>query len=234
MSWKNFFIASLAGGAAMALLSNIPILSLGNCLLCLWVWGGGLLGAWMYKKLQGSVTVGDGAWIGALAGLIGGVISAFFLYLGAASASILPQLTALLPPEFQVQMDLERLVRETVTTIALLEVLVFIFIGSIGGLIGGAILRNKEQQALDLINQPLPAAATVAPQPVFDPAAYRSIISPELAEPAEPLIPDRKPEEETPPVYPPPGRTFTPPPQPRPLERWADDPNENAEPPAEQ
>jgi len=221
MNWKNIFIASLAGGAAMALLSNIPILSLGNCLLCLWVWGGGILGAWVYKRLQGSVTTGEGAWIGALAGLMGGLISAFFMYLGASGLSI-SQVSSLLPAEYQVQFDLESLIRDTITTIALLEVLVFIFVGAIGGLIGGAILRNKEEQALDLINEPRPVVTAADPLPVFDPEAYRSIVTPEV----EKSEPEPEVENETPPAYPPAGRTFTPPPQPRPLERWGENTHE--------
>ena len=70
----------------MALLSNLPLLSLGNCLLCLWVWGGGILAAWLYKRLQGTVTVSDGGWLGVLAGLLGGLASALWTYAGASGA----------------------------------------------------------------------------------------------------------------------------------------------------
>ena len=83
MNGKNLFLASLIGGVVIAALSNIPIISLGNCLLCMWVWLGGIFAAWLYKRFNGSLTTGQGAGVGALAGLIGSLIGMVIGLLGA-------------------------------------------------------------------------------------------------------------------------------------------------------
>lgn len=63
---------ALLGGLIVGILSAIPFL---NYCCCLWSIGGGLLAGMLY--INGSpnrVTTGDGAIVGALAGLVGGVI----------------------------------------------------------------------------------------------------------------------------------------------------------------
>ena len=63
---------ALLGGLIVGVLSAIPFL---NYCCCLWSIGGGVLAGMLY--INGStvrVTSGDGAIVGALAGLVGGVI----------------------------------------------------------------------------------------------------------------------------------------------------------------
>jgi Na+/H+-dicarboxylate symporter len=78
----------------MGVLSAMPVLSLGNCLLCLWVWVGGALAVFLYARMeQKPLSTGDGAIIGAAAGLVGAIIfSALWLVLGAAALGVLSAL----------------------------------------------------------------------------------------------------------------------------------------------
>lgn len=76
MDNKNLFISALVGAAVMVVLSNVPLLSLINCLLCAGIWLGGMAAVWFYRRQTGApVTPGQGAMIGVVAGLIGAVVS---------------------------------------------------------------------------------------------------------------------------------------------------------------
>jgi hypothetical protein len=70
---------ALIGGAAIALLSTLPILNFGNCFCCMWVILGGALAAYLYSKSlppSSEFTSGDGAFLGFLAGLFGALFGA--------------------------------------------------------------------------------------------------------------------------------------------------------------
>jgi hypothetical protein len=64
----------LLGGVFIGVLSALPVIGIANC-CCLWVIGGGALAAYLVQQNQPTaITVADGAVVGLLAGLIGGVI----------------------------------------------------------------------------------------------------------------------------------------------------------------
>jgi hypothetical protein len=66
---------ALAGGAFIGVLSALPVVQAGNCCCCLWIVSGGLLAAWMMQQNHPySITVGDGALVGLLAGIVGAVV----------------------------------------------------------------------------------------------------------------------------------------------------------------
>jgi hypothetical protein len=63
---------ALLGGLIVGLLSSIPII---NYCCCIWGIGGGALAGFLYiKSAPAPVRAGDGAVIGALAGVIGGLL----------------------------------------------------------------------------------------------------------------------------------------------------------------
>lgn len=63
----------LVGGAAAGLLSGIPGI---NCLCCMWILAGAALSVHLYAKSQsGPTTPGDGAVIGAFAGIVAAVVN---------------------------------------------------------------------------------------------------------------------------------------------------------------
>ena len=67
---------ALIGGVLLGLLSVIPFVSAVNICCCLWAILGGMLASYLYVKNSPTpATAGDGAILGAIAGLIGAAIS---------------------------------------------------------------------------------------------------------------------------------------------------------------
>ena len=145
MNTKELLIAGLLGAIITLLLTNIPFVSLINCLLCVGFWVGPLFAVWFYKRRTGSVSVSEGIWVGVIAGAIAGVIGLLLSFVGAAGASgIVNQLNMLLPADGQIDMGgAEGAIGGTIFT--LLGIFIDIFFGVIGGLIGVAIFKNKSQ-----------------------------------------------------------------------------------------
>ena len=66
----------LFGGLFMGVLSALPIISIGNC-CCLWVTGGGVVAAYLIQHgREDAVQLGEGAFGGFLAGIVGAVVYA--------------------------------------------------------------------------------------------------------------------------------------------------------------
>jgi hypothetical protein len=91
MNTRNLLISAGIGGAAMGILSGVPLVSLANCILCLWVWAGGILAVYVYVRMENTtLTSGQGAIIGAIAGVVGAIIASILgLVFGAASLAAL-------------------------------------------------------------------------------------------------------------------------------------------------
>jgi hypothetical protein len=69
---NNKLKPALLGGLIVGILSAIPII---NYCCCIWTLGGGVLAAFLYIKSSPTpVKMGDGAMVGGLAGVVGGVI----------------------------------------------------------------------------------------------------------------------------------------------------------------
>jgi hypothetical protein len=80
MNTKNMLLAVGLAGLAMGFLSGIPILKWINCLLCVGLWGSGILAVWLYRTMgkdRPGLSLGQGALLGALAGLAGALVSTF-------------------------------------------------------------------------------------------------------------------------------------------------------------
>jgi hypothetical protein len=66
---------ALFGGLLIGVLSALPLVSAGNCCCCLWVIAGGMLAAYLHQQNSPyALTSAEGAFVGFLAGLIGGVL----------------------------------------------------------------------------------------------------------------------------------------------------------------
>ena len=69
---NNKLKPALLGGLIVGVLSAIPLV---NYCCCIWTLGGGVLAAYLYIQSSPTpVKIGDGAIVGGLAGVIGGVI----------------------------------------------------------------------------------------------------------------------------------------------------------------
>lgn len=75
-----FVRPALIAGAVLGILSSIPVVQAGNCICCMWGVGGGGFGAWLLGKKQpggaGALSYGDGAFVGVLSGIFGGLLAA--------------------------------------------------------------------------------------------------------------------------------------------------------------
>ena len=68
----NKFKPALLGGLVVGLLSSIPLI---NYCCCIWAIGGGGLATYLYLKSSPTpIATGDGAVLGALAGVVGAVL----------------------------------------------------------------------------------------------------------------------------------------------------------------
>jgi hypothetical protein len=79
MNTRSFWLSVLISGLVIGLLGGLPILNLVNCFLCIWIWMGGVLAVslyWKYQRGEAVATVGQGAGLGAVAGLIGAFVAA--------------------------------------------------------------------------------------------------------------------------------------------------------------
>ena len=66
---------ALFGGLLIGVLSALPLVSTGNCCCCLWVIAGGMLAVYLRQQnAPFEITSAEGAFVGFLAGLIGGVL----------------------------------------------------------------------------------------------------------------------------------------------------------------
>jgi hypothetical protein len=69
---NNKLKPALLGGLIVGILSAIPII---NYCCCIWTLGGGVLAAYLYINSSPTpVQIGDGAMVGGLAGVFGGII----------------------------------------------------------------------------------------------------------------------------------------------------------------
>ncbi len=153
---------ALYGGVIMGVISGIPILSVVNCFCCAGIMLGGFMAVFFYKKdlTQSSppLTNGDGLGLGALAGLVGAVVTVILtavvhLVFGAAMGGGMQKLQDMglgnqIPPEtmkmIQGMMSDKGLIGITFVFHLVIDPL----FGLIGGLIGYAVFKSKTPQVM--------------------------------------------------------------------------------------
>ncbi len=144
MDVKNLLLSSLIGAVVIAALANTPLLNLVNCLLYLGFWGGALLAAWIYGHLTGSLTIGSGITVGALAGAFAALIGFQLSLLGLAHAHgffhTLRQLLSAGPTLNMLSASGFALARYNI-----LGFFTYVVWGVIGGLLGRAIFRSPHK-----------------------------------------------------------------------------------------
>lgn len=142
MNNKTLLYAAGLGGLLAAIGSSIPIVSFLNCLFCAWLWIGGGLAVRLYNSREStSVEAGQGALIGAAAGLVAAVItvalSLVFNMLGfTAQAAIDPQLAE----DYLGGLAITGLITALGFVFYLI---IFPIFGALGGVIGASIFKKK-------------------------------------------------------------------------------------------
>lgn len=145
MNTKNLLIAGSVGGLATVILTNVPFLNLLTCVFCASFWVGPLFAVWLYRRLDGQVTLNQGLGIGALAGVVAGLIGFILSFFNLAGVGDLAEIMSGMPG-VQPQ-DLQQMEAMFSGPLLILFNLIGAFItfifGVVGGLIGGAIFKSK-------------------------------------------------------------------------------------------
>lgn len=146
MNTKNLLIASLVGAVLILIFTNVPILDFINCLLCAGFWGSALFAVWLYRRLNGTLSVKDGVMVGLLAGVFAGVIGFLLSFLGWTGAAELMRVVGqFAPPE--AMPNLEALAPAVNAGVSFVGALITIILATIGGWIGGAIFKFPKEPA---------------------------------------------------------------------------------------
>jgi hypothetical protein len=147
MNAKYLLAASLAGGLISTVLVNTPYVNLINLLLCAGFWIGPIVAVWLYRRLGGTLTLGQAVVTGILAGAWHGLFGLALSQVGLAGAgSLLNEVRPFVPA--QDWPDLEKALTGIGGTLFnLAGVAIDVAFGFIGGLIGGAILGARRVTA---------------------------------------------------------------------------------------
>jgi len=155
---------ALIGGVFLGITSSLPIVNLVNCACCLWVVGGGVLAVYLYTRNYPSamapVTYTDGAILGLLTGIFGGLVwtavdvplALLWLQFDAADLAKLQEVLqdARIPPEVR-EFILSVVQSEgTGLGVILFNIGIHVLLGSIfatlGGILGVALFGNQARQ----------------------------------------------------------------------------------------
>ena len=158
-------IPVLIGGTAMVVISAFPVINLINLLCCAGIMGAAVLGVWFYRRGFPAglpFSIGDGAAVGALSGVIGGAMMTAVTVLtgGLLSEDFTVRLQDELDSAFAqagsqaadpAAIDATQALFMQIAGNPVLLVLVVLFaslaiftaFGALGGLIGGAIFKTS-------------------------------------------------------------------------------------------
>jgi hypothetical protein len=171
---------ALLGGVVIGVLSALPIINLANC-CCAWIlFGGGLAAYLMQQQRPAPISVGDGALVGLLAGIIGAVIwtvvaipiSAMMIGFESGMLDKVLSNANEMPPD--VRSFLESLRSGPVRGLAavigfFVTVCVCSVFGMLGGLFGALFFRKNEPPPPPPPPVPSPFAPSFEPPPSFGP-----------------------------------------------------------------
>jgi len=163
----DFVQPALSGGMLLGFLSSMPIVGIFNCICCMWVLlGGGVATVLLTRQRPAGVTFGDGAFVGALSGLFGAVVSTIvFIPAQLISKSLFgsqeEQLEKMLSDfgvegatrELILRMGSGELSVETILIKFVSDLLMYALFAMLGGILTAAIL-NKQKGTRGLTPRP--------------------------------------------------------------------------------
>ena len=144
MNTRNLWIACLSGAVLTTLVSNLPIIGLVNCLLCAGFWGSAIFAVWLYRRLSSTPTTRQSTGIGALTGLLAGLLGFALSFAGLSGAQgFLNTYGRLASPDaFK---GMEDLPAWAGIVFNLMGVVFNVGFGALGGLIGGALFNRSNK-----------------------------------------------------------------------------------------
>jgi hypothetical protein len=154
MNTRSLLLSALIAGAVLGTLANLPVLNFINCFLCLWVWLGGIFAVYLYNRyernrtpeMENSATPGQGAGIGALAGVVGA-------FIGAVVYALTSFITTPLMQSAARALDVDLPSAGSGFVGVLIGTMVFFFMniilyplfGAVGGLLGAGVFWKRPQ-----------------------------------------------------------------------------------------
>ena len=139
---NNKLKPALLGGLIVGVLSAIPFI---NYCCCIWSIGGGALAAFLYiKSSPVPVKMGDGAMVGGLAGVVGGII---YLILGLPIA-ILFGMAAMQDSLRSSGVDLPISGPILMIVAGIVGAIILALLATLGGVIGTAIFEKRKGDGL--------------------------------------------------------------------------------------
>lgn len=147
MNTKHLLTASLAGGLISIVLTNAPYLNLINILLCAGFWIGPIVAVWLYRHLDGNLTLRQAILTGILAGAWHGLFGLLLSPLGLAGAGgLLKDVQPFVSAQDWSQVE-SNLTGVGGLLFNLFGVGVDLVFGFLGGLIGSAIFGARRTTA---------------------------------------------------------------------------------------
>jgi ABC-type Co2+ transport system permease subunit len=150
MNTRSVILTVLIAGVVIGVLGNLPVLNLINCALCIWVWVGGSLAVFLYRRFQGgkaSLSVGQGAGLGALSGLVGAVVgSIVYLVTSPISVPLFNSLARALHYEGDLPFRSSTLwdYVSSAFIFLVIDAVLYPLFGALGGLITASLTKTKE------------------------------------------------------------------------------------------
>lgn len=150
MNTRSFWLSALIAGAITGLLGNLPVLNIINCLLCIWVWAGGAIAVWLYRRYQPDepgLTTGQAFGLGALTGLVGAILgTVVFMITAALSAPLFEWMMR----TFQVEGEMPFLIGAPSGVLGpalmflVIDLVLYPIFGALGALIAASLAWKKQ------------------------------------------------------------------------------------------
>jgi hypothetical protein len=144
MNTKNLWIAALSGAVLSLLVSNLPLIAFVNCFLFAGFWGSAIFAVWLYRRLSGTLNAGEGVRIGALTGLLAGLIGFALSFVGLAGLQgLMNSAGAFLPAD--ATQSIEEFPAWAAIVFNCFGILFDIGFGALGGWLGGIIFNPQRK-----------------------------------------------------------------------------------------
>ena len=149
MNARYMLLSAGIAGAFAALASNVPVLEMVNCLLCGWLWLGGILAVWIYHwNVEEPVTRGNAMILGVVTGLVATAVDTLLTALmGMNAAPVPPETMAQLREAFGPQADLLFSQGASLLVTFIFSLIFYTLFAMLGGLLGAMIFKGKAVEA---------------------------------------------------------------------------------------
>ena len=150
MNTRSLWIAAVSGAVLTTLLSNLPFIGFVNCVVCAWFWGGALFALWLYKRQSGTPTMRQSLTIGALTGLLAGLLGFALSFAGVSGLQgLMNDSEGLLRPD-AVQ-GMQDIPAWGAIVFNLIGVVFNVAFGTLGGWLGGILFNRNRKPAAEVV-----------------------------------------------------------------------------------